>query len=901
MSKDKSVTTPSLSKNTVIPSVLAGASSDILEALFQASSDAVLIVTPSWQILTANPSACDFFDYSLNELQLKSTDLVIDHSDPRVELWMTTLSKVGTVTGSLRMRKSNGEFFESEALGTIISPQNSLSFNLIMIHDISKSQSADQMIKESEIRRNFSLDAANIGDWDLDLRTNVAKRSLRHDQCFGYQESVAEWGYDTFLSHVHEDDRVFVDSNFKTAISGKGDYDVEFRVIWPDQSLHWLWSKGKFYFDEMGKPIRVSGIQVEITQRRNFEETLRINTRALESASNGIVISDTLAPDMPITYVNKAFERITGYTSSEVVGRNCRFLNKGNQNQESLKVLKTALSEGREIQVELENFRKDGTSFINELRVSPVFGDDGKLTHFVGIQTDITERKQTEIETLRLNRSLKMLSLCNQMLIRTNDENQLNIQMCRVAVEIGGYKMAWVGYAEDDEYKSIVPQAHFGDFRHLENVMPSWAEDSILGRGPIGKTVRTGNPIVLEDFSNNKDFSPWFSLATKLGYCGIIVLPLKNKDRTFGVIGLYVGEITHLAHEELNLLIEMANNLSFGIMTIRNELERLEANINLYEKASLLDKAHDAILVRSIDHRILYWNKGAERIYGWKSDEVLGQYIDKLLHKDPKRFYDFTRKTIEDDEWTGEIEQFKKDGTHIFVESNWTLVKDNQGQPKSILSINTDITARKAADSKIQQLAFYDGLTGLPNRQLLNDRLNQSLSLSYRNKNIGGLLFIDLDNFKALNDTLGHDVGDLLLQEVAKRLSTSVRDTDTVARFGGDEFVVILDNLSSDKIEAVALIKIIMDKILLTFSHVFQLANHHHYSTPSIGVALYGDEPTNVEDLLKRADVAMYEAKAAGKNTTRFFNPEMLSMVSTRVELEESLRLALSMNELYLL
>ena len=212
-----------------------------------------------------------------------------------------------------------------------------------------------------------------------------------------------------------------------------------------------------------------------------------------------------------------------------------------------------------------------------------------------------------------------------------------------------------------------------------------------------------------------------------------------------------------------------------------------------------------------------------------------------------------------------------------------------------------DITGRKRVEEEIKNLAFYDPLTHLPNRRLLMDRLKQALASSTRSGREGALLFIDLDNFKSLNDTLGHDIGDLLLQQVAQRLESCVREGDTVARLGGDEFVVMLEDLSEHDLEAAAQAETVGEKILVTLNQPYRLAKHEHHSTPSIGVTIFSDHKQNQDELLKQADIAMYQAKKAGRNALRFFDPQMQDSINIRVSLESDLRRAVSGQEQFLL
>ena len=211
-----------------------------------------------------------------------------------------------------------------------------------------------------------------------------------------------------------------------------------------------------------------------------------------------------------------------------------------------------------------------------------------------------------------------------------------------------------------------------------------------------------------------------------------------------------------------------------------------------------------------------------------------------------------------------------------------------------------DITERKQNEQKIYQLAFYDSLTNLPNRRLLMDRLRQAFSVGARSGQHGAVLFLDLDNFKTLNDTKGHDIGDLLLSEVAQRLNTCVRDGDTVARIGGDEFVVVLDTLSAVPDEAAAQADLVAEKIRDILSQPYQLGNYAHHTTPSIGVVLFRGHLQSLDDVLKYADTAMYQAKSAGRNTIRFYDPLMQAAIEARADLEEELRHALELDQLCL-
>jgi len=336
--------------------------------------------------------------------------------------------------------------------------------------------------------------------------------------------------------------------------------------------------------------------------------------------------------------------------------------------------------------------------------------------------------------------------------------------------------------------------------------------------------------------------------------------------------------------------------------------ERKEADIQhqkdqarIRHQASLLDKAQDAIIVTDLDFRIRFWNKSAERLYGWTAEEAIGKSKNDLLFIRAGDYSQALHALMQQGDWRGEIRKQRKDGSILTVEVHWTLVRDESGKPQSILAIDTDITQRKEAEREIERLAFFDPLTRLPNRRLLADRLQHALASAARSHKMGALLFIDLDNFKSLNDTLGHDKGDLLLQQVALRLEICVpRKSDTVARLGGDEFVVMLEDLSEDSQEAATQAERVGEKILAAFNQPFEITGHEHHTTSSIGAALFDKHVSNVDELLKRADLAMYQAKAAGRNAIRFYDPEMQTIVTNRVALETDLRHGLQRHEFLL-
>nr|WP_315468569.1 EAL domain-containing protein [uncultured Undibacterium sp.] len=303
-------------------------------------------------------------------------------------------------------------------------------------------------------------------------------------------------------------------------------------------------------------------------------------------------------------------------------------------------------------------------------------------------------------------------------------------------------------------------------------------------------------------------------------------------------------------------------------------------------------ESQEGMFVTDAAWNILRTNQSFSHITGYSADQLIGKppnFFNEYF-KGEENFSAMMASIAERGSWQGEVVERRRDGTEFAAWINISSVTDEFGAITHYVATFNDITLRKAAEDEIRNLAFFDPLTQLPNRRLLMDRLEQALASGSRHDRKGALLFIDLDNFKTLNDTLGHDHGDLLLQQVAERLHRCTREGDTVARLGGDEFVVMLENLEENAFDAANQAETVAIKILSELNQTYWLGVNEHHSSPSIGVTLFGEKSETIAEPLKRADLAMYQAKAAGRNTIRFFDPKMQVLVSQRAQLEEDLR-----------
>lgn len=313
-------------------------------------------------------------------------------------------------------------------------------------------------------------------------------------------------------------------------------------------------------------------------------------------------------------------------------------------------------------------------------------------------------------------------------------------------------------------------------------------------------------------------------------------------------------------------------------------------------------EAQEGILITDADNIILRVNRSFTQITGYSAEEVIGKH--PRIFKSGRHNEEFYKAMWESinhtGSWHGEIWNRRKNGETFPERILITAVKDPHGNILNYVSTITDFTMSKEAADEIRNLAFYDPLTTLPNRRLLMDRLAQALAASKRNGRKGALLIIDMDNFKALNDTLGHDAGDLLLQQAAQRLLTAIREGDTIARFGGDEFVAILEGLSPHTLEAAQQTEIAGENILALLNQPYQLLSHEYRSAASIGITLFEQNHQALEEVIKQADIALFQAKKSGRNNLRFYDPQMQKNIAARVAMEQEFRRAFEQQQFQL-
>lgn len=361
-------------------------------------------------------------------------------------------------------------------------------------------------------------------------------------------------------------------------------------------------------------------------------------------------------------------------------------------------------------------------------------------------------------------------------------------------------------------------------------------------------------------------------------------------EKTLQVAKNVAAEKLLVAKEEAHQTLMVAKEIAKSV------------NQELILREQALNSISQGVLITDSQRRITYVNEAFEQMTGYTKPELMGGSVAILqgVGTNPETINALRTALNAGQSFHDEILNYRKNGSTFWNELTINPVKDGEGNLMQFVSVQRDVSDRKSSAEKIERLAFYDQLTDLPNRLLLMDRLNHAFTSSKRSGREGAVLFIDADKFKDVNDTLGHKIGDLLIQQIAKRLESCMRSGDTIANMGGDEFVVVLEDLSKQRIEAAKQVSAIGEKILVALNQLYQLDKHEYRGTCSIGAVLFWDHEHSAEELLKRADIALFRSKSVGRNALTFFNNEMQVAIQERVTLEREMYTALERQQFLL-
>ncbi|MCC2955604.1 EAL domain-containing protein [Massilia sp. IC2-477] len=676
----------------------------------------------------------------------------------------------------------------------------------------------------------------HVGTWEFHPPSEKLVWSDETCRIMGVGRSGFDGRIETFLSLVHPDDRVVVAAAIRENREHPRPIELEHRIVRPDGTARYVRVHGLPYLEESGK-LMLAGTVHDITELRQSTAALQAMSRkllgTLEAMADAFYILDR---QWRFTYLNEATERLLRRSRHDLIGKVLWDAYPDLVGTEFGARYEFAMAHRQP--VEFEEYYAPLQAW-KDVRIFPT--EEGLAT----FTTEITERKRLEELERETAERFRMVARVTSDIVWDWDVPRDRLWWSEGVHTVFGYGADAFNDGINDWTTRIAPEDR-------ERVVGGLYAAMHAGKATWGAEYR----FLRHDGS--------YATVRDQG-----VFRRGADGTTLNVIG--------------SMLDITADRQA--------EAERRAAEAHHRLLASLLDKAHDAISASDVDLRITYWNQGSERLFGWTAAEAVGKTKDQLLTHDKKDLEGAFHEVLSKGEWRGEIIKRRKDGRMVPVESHLTLVRGEDGQPQSVLAIDTDITQRKHDEQAILDLAFFDPLTRLPNRRMLLDRLRHAVAATKRDGHGGAVLFIDLDNFKTLNDTLGHDKGDQLLQQVARRLEARMpRGSDTVARHGGDEFVIVLEYLSADSEDAAAQAELVAEKLLGAFIEPFQLDGHQHHASPSVGVALFDKDMKDIDELLKRADLAMYQAKAAGRNTIRFFDLRMQTVINARVELEADLR-----------
>ncbi len=571
----------------------------------------------------------------------------------------------------------------------------------------------------------------------------------------------------------------------------------------------------------------------------------QLHDAALAAADNAIIIADREAV---IQWANPAFSRLTGYTLEETVGNHIRDLVKsGEQVATFYKALWSTILEGRVWHGEIVNKRKDGTLYHEEMTITPVRTESDEITHFIAVKQDITERKKSEESLSNMNKRLNAL-----------------IEAIPDAI-----------FFKDGESRWLVTNESAKTLFKLRDI--DWQGKTELELAALRPAYRAAHEACLID-----DEKTWQS--GQLMRFDETIPDENGKPRHFEVRKVPVFD---------------SSDRRNGLVIIgRDVTERKLTEEQLREAAAVMRNTHEGVLITDTEPKIIAVNNAYSTITGYSAEEVIGKNPSLLsAGRADKAFYQAMWQEISArGYWQGEVWNRRKNGESYPQLLTISTVYDDQQVPVRYIGVFSDITLMKENQARLEYMAHHDPLTELPNRALVESRLQQELEQAHRHGHQDAVLFIDLDHFKQVNDSFGHLVGDELLCAAAKRLSLRLREGDTLGRLGGDEFILLLSMLNDTQDAAV-----VARDFIAALNEPFQLPSGHEvFIGGSIGISLFPQDGQTVSELMKNADAAMYLAKESGRNQFSFYTPELNADARNKLALENDLRRAILQNELTL-
>ncbi len=721
-----------------------------------------------------------------------------------------------------------------------------------------RAEHAESALRENDERWKLALESSGDGVWDWNVQTGVEIYSKRFKEMYGYADHELTGRTDQFDNRTHPDDRAQRDKSRQAHLDGlTATYVNEHRVRCKDGSWKWILSRGTVIRrDADGRPLRMTGTHTDITDRKAAETALLELYRQLTDKTT--LLQTTLGSISQGIFMIGVDGRLSTY--------NARVL--------ELLDLPESLLAARPTLQEITRFQLERGDFGPDTRLVDVHARD-----YIAASADVPIPLHY-LRTTHAGRTLEVntQSLPGGSLVRTfadvtdyvlaeRARKRLNLllEATQSMAGIGGWEVDLVSdqvFWTEEVYRILETSSREYTPANATSHRFFTSGSAQMVRAAIADTAYLGKPLVMElEMITAKGRQIWVHSAS-------MVIREHGQDvKRISVI----QDITARKRSEA-------------------ALRDSEARWKL-----ALDSTGDGVWDWNIQTGEEIFSRRCQEMYGYGEDEVAGhaEEFDRRTHPDDVRQMLKARQAHFDGitpTYVNEHRMLCKDGGWKWILSRGMVIdRAADGAPLRMIGTHTDITSRKNSEALIWQQANFDTLTGLPNRRMLRDRLEQEIKKSDRDGLQLAILFIDLDHFKEVNDTLGHDVGDLLLIEAARRIRHCVRDSDTVARMGGDEFTLVLSELhDGERLER------ILEGVLGAMSSSFQLGNEQVYVSASIGITMYPTDATVVESLFKNADQALYVAKGAGRNRFSFFTPALQEAAQNRVRLANDLRLGLA-------
>lgn len=700
----------------------------------------------------------------------------------------------------------------------------------------------------------------------------------------------------SYADLIHPDDLGLVTREVQTALKIGLPFKLTYRIKTADNQLKWVWEQGNAVYDDKGRLLALEGFITDVTLKKQAEESMRESEARFKQVAT--ITADALWEWDLVTdkvWSSEGVQSLSGFSFQELGTNESAWnhrIHPHDQTRVAESIEKAVKGEQSTWSDEYRFQRKDGTYAYVLDKAFIIRDGTGHAVKLIGGAVDLSERKKAERETQRA-------LTAQAAIVRAQKEiSAADIDLPTVLTLAAEHARVLAG-AEG----SIIEL--FASEEMIHRGVAGSASMQSSSRIPCGRNMfelfpSSGGVIYCEDTDIDQRMDQ--AACRMLGARSLILLPLQTGQRIDGLLTVLSGQSHAFAPQDISNLQILTESL--GTVIQRHQaLQQLRASEAQY-RLLFNDNPHPMWVYELDSMGVLAVNKAAVQHYGYSQQEFLGMSIRDLRSPEYVDALERMVRSIEPGKKNiGVWRHRKKGGAEIDVEVSSDSIVFNGKAARIVLA--NDVTERLRAERElaqatleIQHLAFYDPLTQLPNRVLLMERLQHALAANLRSPCESALLFIDLDNFKNLNDSAGHEVGDLLLQQVAARLHKCVRASDTVARLGGDEFVVMLEALSESPSEAAEQAKAAGEKILEALNQPFRLRNLEHHSTGSIGITLFSNPDDKASDLLKQADLAMYQAKAAGRNALRFFDPDMQAAASARAQMEAELRQGMQEDEL---